>query len=72
MPNRLDYLQTVGFFTTDERAAFGAAWGFLSAGSHPGIPSRDEARIGLILSLEFAQVLLLKSVKWQANGCRGF
>jgi hypothetical protein len=70
--NRLQYLQDVGFFTLDEKAAFGAAWGFLSAGSHPGIPSRDEARIGLILSLEFAQVLLLKFTKWMANGFRGF
>jgi hypothetical protein len=72
MANRLDYLQTVGFFTADEKTAFGAAWGFLSAGSHPGIPSRDEARIGLILSLEFAQVLLLKFAKWAANGFLGF
>lgn len=70
--NRLQYLQDVGFFTPDEKAAFGAAWGFLSAGSHPGIPSRDEARIGLILSLEFAQVLLLKFTKWAASGFRGF
>jgi hypothetical protein len=70
--NRLQYLQDVGFFTLDEKAAFGAAWGFLSAGSHPGIPSRDEARIGLILSLEFAQVLLLKFTKWMANGFRRF
>lgn len=70
--NRLQYLQDVGFFTPDEKAAFGAAWGFLSAGSHPGIPSRDEARIGLILSLEFSQVLLLKFAEWHANGFRGF
>jgi hypothetical protein len=67
MANRLQYLQDVGFFTPDEKTAFGAAWGFLSAGSHPGIPSRDEARIGLILSLEFGQVLLLKFANWAAN-----
>ncbi len=72
MANRLQYLQTVGFFTSDEKTAFGAAWGFLSAGSHPGIPSRDEARIGLILSLEFGQLLLLKFSNWAANGFRGF
>lgn len=73
MGNRLEYLQAVGFFTADEKTAFGAAWGFLSnAGSHPGIPSRDEARIGLILSMEFAQVLLLKFAKWAANGFQGF
>jgi hypothetical protein len=72
MANRLQYLQDVGFFTSDEKTAFGAAWGFLSAGSHPGIPSRDEARIGLILSLEFGQLLLLKFANWAANGFRGF
>jgi hypothetical protein len=72
MANRLQYLQDVGFFTPDEKTAFGAAWGFLSAGSHPGIPSRDEARIGLILSLEFGQVLLLKFVNWAANAFVGF
>jgi len=72
MGNRLDYLQTVKFFTADEKTAFGAAWGFLCAGSHPGIPSRDEARIGLILSLEFSQILLLKFAKWAANAFTGF
>jgi hypothetical protein len=72
MANRLQYLQEVGFFTPDEKTAFGAAWGFLSAGSHPGIPSRDEARIGLILSLEFSQLLLLKFVNWASNGFRKF
>ena len=72
MANRLQYLQDVGFFTTDEKTAFGTAWGFLSAGSHPGIPSRDEARIGLILSLEFGQLLLLKFANWAANGFQAF
>jgi len=72
MANRLQYLQDVGFFTPDEKTAFGAAWGFLSAGSHPGIPSREEARIGLILSLEFGQVLLLKFANWAANAFIGF
>jgi hypothetical protein len=67
MANRLQYLQDVGFFTPDEKTAFGAAWGFLSAGSHPGIPSREEARLGLILSLEFSQVLLLKFANWAAH-----
>jgi hypothetical protein len=38
--NRLDYLEKTGLFTTDEKAAFGAAWGFLSAGSHPGLTPR--------------------------------
>ena len=72
MDNRLNYLQKVRFFTADERTAFGAVWGFLCVGSHPGIPSRDEARIGLILSLEFGQILLLKFAKWAANAFSGF
>jgi len=70
--NRLNYLEQVGFFTTDEKTAVGAAWGFLSAGNHPGIPSRDEARIALILSLEFGLMLLLKFSNWKANAYRGF
>jgi hypothetical protein len=70
--NRLNYLEQVGFFTTDEKTAVGAAWGFLSAGNHPGIPSRDEARIALILSLEFGLMLLLKFSNWKANTYRSF
>jgi hypothetical protein len=72
MANRLIYLEQVGFLTSDEKAAFGAAWGFLSAGNHPGIPSRDEARIALILSLEFAVILLLKFSNWKSNAYRAF
>jgi hypothetical protein len=70
--NRLNYLEQVGFFTTDEKTAVGAAWGFLCAGTHPGIPSRDEARIALILSLEFGVMLLLKFSNWKQNGFRKF
>ena len=43
--NRLRYLESVGFFAADEKTALGLAWGFLSAGSHSGIPTRDEPRI---------------------------
>ena len=39
---------------------------------YPGIPTRDEARIGLILSLEFGLLLLLKFANWTANGFRRF
>jgi hypothetical protein len=70
--NRLAYLEQVGFFTNDERTAVAAAWGFLSAGNHPGIPSRDEARIALILTLEFGVMLLLKFLNWKANAYRAF
>jgi hypothetical protein len=72
MANRLQYLQDVGFFTPYEKNCVWCRGGFLSTGSHPGIPSRDEARIGLILSLEFGQVLLLKFANWAANAFTGF
>jgi hypothetical protein len=39
--------------------------GFLSAGSHPGLPPREQARIGLLLSMEFCQMLLLKWQYWR-------
>jgi hypothetical protein len=53
-------LRNVGFFTPDEQAALNSAWGSLSAGAHPGVPEREQARIGLILALEFGQLLLMK------------
>jgi hypothetical protein len=43
------------------------AWGSLSAGAHPGVPEREQARIGLILALEFGQLLLVKFTNWKAN-----
>ncbi len=70
--NRIRYLSDVGFLTTDEKAAFESAWGALSGGSHPGVSERDEARIGLILALEFGQLLLLKFVNWSKNHYKKF
>jgi hypothetical protein len=70
--NRIAYLREVGFLTTDEEADCKSAWGALSAGSHPGVPDRDEARIGLILALEFGQLLLLKFANWKANAYKKF
>jgi hypothetical protein len=70
--NRIGYLKNVGFLSSDEENAFKAAWGMLSAGSHPGIPLQDEARIGLILSLELGQILLLKLGVWKANSYAKF
>ncbi|SRR5258708_5310489 len=70
--NRLKYLKDMGFLTADEEAAYRAGWGSLSSGSHPGVPEREQARIGLILALEFAQLLVLKFESWRAHGFRGF
>ena len=69
---RLQYLEDVGFFTSDDKAAFQSAWGFLSAGTHPGIPPHELARIGLILALEFGQLLLLKFANWSGNDYKRF
>ena len=70
--NRIDYLAQVGFLTNNEKAAFNSAWGTLSAGSHPGVPEREQARIGLTLGLEFGQLLMLKLANWKRNGYRKF
>ena len=70
--NRIRYLGDVGFLTPDEQDAFRSAWWALSAGSHPGVPEQDEARIGLILALEFGQLLLLKYENWRNHGHRTF
>jgi hypothetical protein len=70
--NRIEYLKQVGFLTVDEEAAIKSAWGALSAGSHPGVPARDEARIGLILALEFGQLLLLKFGNWRKASFKKF
>lgn len=72
MKNRVVYLKAVGFLTDDEEAAINSAWGALSAGSHPGVPAREEARIGLILALEFGQLLLLKFDGWKRGGFKAF
>jgi hypothetical protein len=69
---RIEYLRNVGFLTLDEQAAFNSAWGSLSAGSHPGVPEREQARIDLVLALEFGQLLLLKFRNWKAHRYRTF
>ncbi len=70
--NRITYLKDVGFFTEDEEAAFKSGWGYLSAGTHPGVPEREQARIGLVLALEFGQLSLMKFSNWKANAYRRF
>lgn len=72
MKDRIEYLTKVGFFNADEEASFKSGWGSLSAGSHPGVPERELARIGLVLALEFGQLLLMKFTNWKANAYRRF
>jgi hypothetical protein len=55
--NRFRYLMENELLIEDEKFAFESAWSFLSAGSHPGLTPREQARIGLVLSLEFGQIL---------------
>jgi hypothetical protein len=70
--NRIDYLFNVEFLTADEKAALNSGWGSLSAGSHPGVPEREKARSGLVLALEFGQLLMLKFANWKVNAYGGF
>jgi hypothetical protein len=70
--DRIEYLTKVGFLVPDEEAAFKSSWGSLSAGSHPGVPEREQARIGLVLALELGQLLLIKFIDWKTNAYRGF
>jgi hypothetical protein len=58
--DKINFLTQEGVFSPDEQQATFSAWGFLSAGNHPGLPSEEEGRIGTILCLEFIQMLLIK------------
>jgi hypothetical protein len=69
---RIEYLKNVAFFIPDEETAFYSAWGSLSAASHPGVPDREQARIGLVLALEFGQLLPMKFMNWRANSYQCF
>jgi hypothetical protein len=61
LKNQIQFLSKQGFISADEEQAFLSAWGFLSAGAHPGLPPEEAGRLGLILGLEFTQVLLVKA-----------
>jgi hypothetical protein len=58
--NQIDFMARQSFLSLDEQSAFLSAWGFLCSGNHPGLSSEDEGRIGIILCLEFIQILLAK------------
>lgn len=58
--NQIEFMAEHTFLSVDEKNAFLSAWGFLSSGNHPGMSSEDEGRIGIILCLEFIQILLIK------------
>jgi hypothetical protein len=58
--NKIPFMEETQFLSSDERKAFLAAWGFLCSGNHPGISTEEQGRIGVILSLEFLQMLIIK------------
>lgn len=59
--NQVEFLTKTNFVSDDEAQALLAAWGFLSAGAHPGLPPDEAGRIGLVLALEFTHMLLVKA-----------
>ena len=62
------WLEQAGFFTSDEKDAYGATWGFLSIGGHPGMTEGDIAQFCMILSMTFSHAAL-KKLDWWANKC---
>jgi hypothetical protein len=56
------------FFTGNEQSAYGAAWGVLSVGNHPGLLDADIARFCRDLTLVFGQASLQKLEWWKARG----
>lgn len=59
MKNQIEFLAP-DVLSEDECKAVLAAWGFLCSGNHPGMSDEDAGRIGMILCLEFIQILLIK------------
>jgi hypothetical protein len=60
----LHWLVEVKFLTEDEKAAYGAAFGFLSVAHHPGLPDPDMARLCMILAMSLGHACLLKLGSW--------
>jgi hypothetical protein len=68
-PNMKDlriWLENLGLFTSDETIAYGAVFGFLSLGNHPGVSDEREAHFCMILSMIFVQAALEK-MRWWAD-----
>ena len=76
---RIQFLADVMFLTSkphnkidEELGAVRTVWSYLCAGAHTGLTPREDSRIGLILALEFGQLLALKFKDWKTNDYRGF
>ena len=63
----LNWLEQAGFFTTEERDAIGAGFGFLSIGNHPGIKEKQLAYLSQTLAIPLAYISLLKLNKWNGH-----
>jgi hypothetical protein len=66
------FLERSNFLNKDEQLAFSSAWGFLSAGGHPGITAKDDAHLSKMLALTFGHAALLKLQVWASNSYRHF
>jgi hypothetical protein len=66
----MNWLFAAGFFHKDEKDAYGAAWGFLSVGNHPGMLDAEVAKFSRILSLTFGHSCLQKLEWWKKKGYR--
>jgi len=64
----LIWLEQAEFFTADEKEAYGAAWGFLSVGGHPGMTDGDIAKFCMILAMTFGHSALKKLDWWAKKG----
>lgn len=67
IPHTFNFLAEFGFFTKDEWSAYSSAWGFLSAGDHPGVGDRDLARFSMTLAMTFGHACLEKLEHWDGN-----
>lgn len=72
MKDLFEFLEKAGFLDADEKLAFSSAWGFLSAGGHPGISDRDSAHLSMILALTFGHATLLKLQRWDEGAFTHF
>lgn len=70
--DQIEYLRAVGFLTPEEEAAFQSGLDSLCAGFHPGVPTREHTRMGLVLALALGQQLILKFKNWKEHQCKQF
>ncbi len=60
----LRWLAESHFVSQDEASAYGAAWGFLSVGNHPGIKPQAIAHLCRTLAMTLGHACLIKLAVW--------